>query len=228
MTAGEVGDLRVTTPELSVVMSSGRVSRLLVRAPRALYFHVRDAVGSMYGSHRREWLAKTEIKVGNLARRGFFYRVDPKSKVAPPDVRPDLGAIQAAAYTTSRVARELELGGIITPKRGRMLAIPIGVSLTPTGRKRRAMATPRRFRAASPDNELVLLRVGRSLVLHQVRRRGRKRVLLPAYRLVPRVVRRPRLRFFATWAGLAQDRVSRLVRALDRTVADAEAGREPS
>lgn len=220
-------DLKVTTPELAATMSSGRVDKMLARAPRSLFFHVRDAVGSMYGSHRREWLKRTQIKVGNLARRSFFYKVNPKEKAPPRGQRVDLAAIEATAYTKTEVGRALEFGETIVPKRGRYLAIPIGASLGPSGRKRRTWSTPARYRARE-GKPLVAIEKGGKLILHQVRHRGRRRFLVPAYLLVPQVQIKPRLRFYATWAELAPDRVMRLSRALDRTVADAEAGREPA
>lgn len=247
----------------SLGVDASHVQRLFERFPAVTFFHVRDAIGGMFGSHRREWLARTTVKMnprgmrvdrlssrtggasGKTARRSFFYKVFPQSKTL--SAGGSLEDITGEAYTSSEVALGLEQGGTRRPTKGRMLAIPIGVTLDSAGRPKQRWRRPSAFRRASPNNELVALTLkrGKLPILYQVKGGkkaaatagavslargkgkigGRKRILLPAYLLVRSVTNRPVLRFMATWDALAGDRAIRMKRAADRILEGADSGK---
>lgn len=213
-----------------------------------MFKHYRDAVGRIFGRHRREWIQRTlakfrdkglrvspigsGVKAANRqdAMRRFFYNVEPKAKTLPPgaDARAALESLHGEAYAGSKVAEGLEFGGTHRAKSGKMLAIPIGITLDSLGRPKGRWAWPSGYRRANPGKELLALRLDGRLKLYQVtsgrtkaaqqtvgalslrkdrpRGRGMARVLLPAYVLVRSVTRKPVLRFYATWDELQADR----------------------
>jgi len=259
------------TTGFAVTIGTGRLLSLFDRTPRLAFRHIRDAVGGMFGSHRREWLQRTQVEfsarggmraerlnsrqppaaAGFNSARTFFYKVQPQAKRVAPGVEPRLQDITAETYTQSRVALGLEVGGTFRAKGSRFLAIPIGVTLDSLGRPKSRWATPGSYRKASANNELVSLKLrGKYPVLYQVkgggsrraasqqgafsllsdrpqgRRSTGRRILLPAYQLVPAVTRRAILRYVATWEDLEQDRARRLTQAADNILADIDSGKQ--
>lgn len=113
------------------------LERGLVLAPVATYFWLRDAVGAVFGRHRRDWIRQKRIKFGSRKagirvgkvnerlpndHRSVIYRVDPaeqRRKDAPVD------EIHGETYTHSEALESLQKGTTIKPKRGQFLAIPI-------------------------------------------------------------------------------------------------------
>lgn len=167
---------------------SSPIEKLFRRAPAVTFFHLRDALGSMYGSHRREWLARTRVRFhrggmraealnsrtetpsGFAGERTFFYRVWPRDKRPPAGAKVDLSTIRAESFTRSDAALGQELGGERRPQRGRYLAIPIGVTLDSRGRPKSRWRTPAAYRRARAGNELLALEIrGRPLTLYQVK-----------------------------------------------------------
>lgn len=248
---------RVAADPFDFVLTDRRVQRLFERAPRVTFFHIRDAMGRIFGSHRREWLQRKDVNFrrggmrADRLRQGagvgasqssatFFYRVMPQQKTVPEGQRVDLSDITGESFSESDVALGLETGGTFTAQRSRMIAIPIGVTLDRLGRPKSKWVTPTRFRRSSARNKLVLIQQrGKAPILFQVKgggtrsgkRRGgtkskSKRVLLPAYMLVPRIQRRPRLKYLHTWDTMGSGRGRRLREALDRIVRDIERGRQ--
>lgn len=181
---------------------------------------------------------------GWFRRRSFFFVVKPSAKAVNGQV-PDLESIQAEAFTESPVAQGLEEGGESRAKGRRFLALPIGVTLDAAGRPKSRWNTPERFKRFA-NNKLVSIRMPgtKSPVLYQVKRgrraaeqtgavmqigEGRKkkrdrRILLPAYVLVPQVRRQRRLRFLETWDRLDADRGRRLGTGLARVVKELDGG----
>ena len=179
---------------LSFSITDDVIERLFRVVPRITWEAIRDMVGGVFGSHRREWLAakkvdfreKGGLRAGNLSsrdsvpggfhgRRTFFYRVFPANKKAPAGRTPDLSEISGETFTRSEVAEGLEFGGTHRPKGGRFLPIPIGITLDSLGRPKSKWVTPSKYRRASPKNDLVTFRrqPGGPLVLHQRRRKGK-------------------------------------------------------
>lgn len=182
-------------------INNPRVGDLFAKAPAVMFFHVRDTVGAIMGSHRREFLARTEVKfkgggmrVGNITgraslssgpatswdvRRSFIYEVSPVDKVPPPGVTPDLAQIAAASATTSPAALGLEKGGTFPPREGRYQALPIGITLDSLGRVKGKWTSPTRFLQGKQKKELVAVRKlagpGRqpNLVLYWKKKTGR-------------------------------------------------------
>lgn len=161
-------------------INNPEVGALFGRAPAVMFWHVLDTVGAIMGSHRREFLARTEVKfkgggmrVGNLSsratlssgpatswdvRRSFIYEVTPVSKEVPKDTKPDLAQIAAASATTSPAALGLEKGGTFGPREGRYEALPIGITLDSLGRVKGKWTSPTRFQAGKTKKEIVALR----------------------------------------------------------------------
>lgn len=240
-----------TSQDLDVRSNLPDVVKLFRRGPQATYYHLRDAIGGMAGSHRREWLQRTEVAmnrggfaataikpnptVSGFAGRFFYYRVGPGTRPTRPK-EPRLSDITLELYSTSEVALAQEQGATIRPRTGRMLAIPIGVSLRKDGRPIPRWHTPRAYRQSAANNDLVALNLAGNPKLYQVRRgvaaarksgafsrvgEGAKpararTVLLPAYQLAKQVQLKPRLRFMATWDALQDDRKVRFARAASR------------
>lgn len=215
--------------DVEMQVSAGRIQNLFVRAPGTAFFYFRDVVGSMFGSHRREWIARNQVafKQKRTINKLFFYRVYPRKNLKPvPGAPVSLDQIKGETYTRSKMALAHERGGTITPTRGKALAIPIGGSLLPSGKVRKEWRTPAKFRAAFPSRELIALGSAGKRVLYEARRtkggRRRKREgrdkLTPAFVLVPSVTLKPRLNFFKTWDQLSSDRGRRLAAALAKIV----------
>lgn len=233
-------------------LTSGRILSLFERSPRVVFFHLRDTLGSMFGSHRREWLKRNELtfKKKRTANRLFFYKMQPrdKEKMPPPGVPVSLDRIKGEAYTRSKMALAHELGGTITPTSGRMLAIPLGGTMTAGGNIRKGMRDPREFRAAFPDRNLVGLSSGSGrIVLYEAKKgaaasrkegalmrsseggkKARDReVLVPMFALVKSVRLKARLNFMATWDELQGDRQRRFELMMSNIVKDISDG-QPS
>lgn len=237
-------------------INNPEVGRLFERAPAKMFFHVRDTVGAIMGSHRREFLARTDVKfknrgmrVNNVAsratlssgsatswdvRRSFIYEVSPEGKTVPEGQKPDLSKIAAGSATTSPAALGLEKGGTFRPTKGRYQALPIGITLDSLGRVKGKWTSPTRFAQGKTPKEIVALKkkgaAGKqpNFVLwwrkKTGRGKGRKEVLLPAFLLVPRVTRKPRLKYLETWRNLEADRSVRLAAMMDRAEKDMQGG----
>lgn len=249
--------------EMSVDLNTRKLGLLFERVPRLTFFHMRDTLGAIYGSHRREWLQRTQakfrprgIKADNLRsgnadarpRHGgtFVYNVEPAAKAPPAGTDVNLEQISAESFSTSKIALGLEQGGTHTARRGRLLALPIGVTLDSAGRPKSRWVTPGAYKRSGARNRLVAIKFrGRAPVLYQVKGGRSKKaaetpgafgrtvkgeskpqILLPAYVLVPRVRRRALLRYGATWEELESDRDRRIGVAADKIIGDAERGRE--
>lgn len=262
------GDVFVRADPFGYGVKAEEIADLFNRFPAVAFHHYRDTLGSIFGSHRRRWLERTQAKLdqakglraekpnsrkqfsrSRVGRRTVFYRIYPRQTKnkdgsfkrfsSKSGDAPSLSQISGEAFTTSQVALGLEQGGVRKPKKGRALAIPIGVTLDSVGRPKSRWRTPSKYLKASPKNKLLLLALdkGKPPLLYQVRGSGKKalstagavsqaadkgriggrrRVLLPAYRLVPQVRTRPVLRFMATWDELEPDRRRRWGRAMDR------------
>jgi hypothetical protein len=242
--------LRVSTPDFTATADLGKIAALFDRAPRVVWTRMRDVFGAIFGSHRREFLARTKVKMedmraespnsravtqsGFARARTFFYKVYPQQRSPQSGARPDLGAISGQSFTHSAVALGLERGGTFRAQGGDYLALPIGITLDSLGRPKSRWARPALFARGKNPKDLVVLRdfenPGEAPILFWKRRRGRggRNVdFEPAFMLVRSVTRRPLLGFMRTWGELAGDRDRRLKEALRRTVAEIEAGREP-
>lgn len=252
-------------------LTVGTLFSLFERTPRLVYRHVRDAVGGAMGAHRRSFLSNTKVEFGdrqglyarkldsrpNTAqatfgeRRAFFYKVFPDRKTIPKGSAVTLDDIRGEAYTGSKVALGLEVGGVFRGKSGKgLIAIPIGITRDSSGRVKGTWATPKLFRQASANNQLVAIRYRRWPRLYQVRKGGSRkvaaapgaftpisarpqgrqrsasRILIPAYQLVPLVRRRKLLGFLDSWDRLEGDRTRRFRAALDNVVRDIDDGKQ--
>ena len=183
--------IRVSDGIVSLHSNLAEIERLFRKAPDAVFRHVRDYFGQIFGSHRREWLRQTQVDirggkqgiratpvsdqptVPGWQERGFFYRVVPRSKTRAKGQT--LEAIRGETYTGSSAAELQEFGGSTRPKRSRYLALPTGVTLRSDGRPVPVWRTPRKFLAAKSGNELVSLDVGSGPMLYQVVRASAKR-----------------------------------------------------
>ena len=89
-----------------------RVFETFRQAPVSVFFHVRDTLGAIFGSHRREWLQRTQVQfqrggfkalplrsgeatAPGFRSRFFFYQVEPATKRWPADNVPPLEKIEA-------------------------------------------------------------------------------------------------------------------------------------
>lgn len=223
--------------------------KLFGRAPRVVYKHLRDALGGMYGEHRREWLAKKQVQfergglqaatVGSRAsaaagtfdaRRTFTYDVHPEQREVAEGTKVDLNQLSAEAGTSSPVALGLERGGSFTANNGKQIPIPIGITLDSRGRVKSRWTTPKRFiEASAKQKELVPIRMrsGKEALFWKKplgRGKNKRFALLPAYQLVDRVNRKPRLHYYDTWDALQASRDRRLSRANGNAVKEIEGG----
>jgi hypothetical protein len=213
-----VAELKIPTAEFKA---------LFLLAPGVTFYHVRDTMGGIFGSHRRTFLKRTDVKLRRLGR-AFRYKVKPKDKKRK--FYQDLGDITGEAYTTSTAALGLEKGGTIRPKRGRFLIIPLGEALTTTGRLKKRWSPGRRPKSlvVLPDNFGVIgprIR-NRGLMLFWPKKVGKGRVLIPVFRLVRSVTIKKRLGFMRTWDQLSSDRDQRFSRAMDKIVSDIAKGKK--
>lgn len=232
-------------------LTTGRIMGLLMdRSPRVVFFHLRDTLGSIFGSHRREWLKRNELtfRKKRTANKLFFYRMQPrdKEKMPPPGVPVSLDRIKGEAYTRSKMALAHELGGTIVPTSGRMLAVPLAGTMTAGGNLRKGMRDPAEFRATFPDRDLVALSSGGGrVVLYEAkkgaaaaRREGAvsrvsdggkkardREVLVPMFALVKSVRLRARLKFMSTWDELQADRHRRFGLMMTNIVRDISDGK---
>jgi hypothetical protein len=218
--------------------------------------HLRDTLGAIMGSHRRQFLADTQIKLDQRAQgmkvynvqsaaagapnrqqssrnayNKFFYTVRPKTVSKRSKNPPTLDKINAEAFTTSPVALMHERGGIIRPRRRKMMAIPMGMTIRSDGRVVPRWSTPAKYKASKSGNQLVALRRQGKPILYAVlkatakaasrqgavqrtsdatKKKRQRRVLVPAYTLVPQVKLLPKLAFVGSWDRLATDRKRRL------------------
>lgn len=243
-----------------------KLARLFRRVPGVTAFHLRDTIGAIMGSHRREFLADTAVQVTDAGKgfrvakmqseavnapnrqasrknafSSFFYTVRP-AKVNKDDKNPQIQNISAEAFTTSKIAYIHEVGGTVRPRSRRMLAIPVGMTLRSDGKPIPRWRTPAKYRASKAGNDLVVFKRGKKPLLWAVlkgtgknartsgavmqvgegqKKKSDRRILAPAYRLVPSVKMQPRLRFITTWERLAPDRTRRIARMFDRIVEEA-------
>lgn len=161
-----------------------QIAKLADQAPDKAYAHVRDLFGAIFGSHRREWIARKGVefrrggmvatgvsanpRVSGWTGRAFFYRVVPNEKRRPEGASID--DIAGEVYTTSVAAELQETGGTTKPKVSRWLALPIGVTLRADGQPVPVWRTPAKYRRAKAGNELVSADLGHGPTLYQVRR----------------------------------------------------------
>lgn len=153
-----------------------RLDAFFLAVPASTFYHFRDTLGGIFGSHRREFLARTLVDLkghgdkkglrvqdmktskqrarGFAGTRSFFYSVLPRSKKWRPGFT--LDKIQAESFTHSKVALAHEQGGQFLPKLGRFLAIPIGATLRSDGQVIPKFSTPRRF-LRGPEKETLTL-----------------------------------------------------------------------
>lgn len=210
-------NVRVNVPGAgSVEVLARSVGRTIEAVGPLMFRHYRDAVGRVFGRHRREWLTRTlakfrangmragpigtSVKPANPgdARRRFFYNVTPAAKTLPPgtDLRVALDSIRGETYSGSEVAEGLEFGGTFRALGGKFLAIPIGVTLDSLGRPKPRWATPAAFARTSPTKKLVALRLDGTLKLYQVVS-GRTKAAQQTPGAVSRLADRPRGRGLA-------------------------------
>lgn len=156
------------------------------RAPRLVYFWLRDATGKTFGKHRREWLRANQVKFGSRVRgiqvphvnaagarpdfRTVSYVVLPKSsRTTERGTTAPIEAIAGDAFATSTALEALQHGATIRPRSGRFLAIPI------KPRRGRAFRVgPRRFRnRLRKSSRLITIRTrsGRLILAERQRRR---------------------------------------------------------
>lgn len=237
---------RIRVAGLDVTVDPRAVRDLFDRAPHKTFFHLRDVYGSIFGSHRREWLARTEVKFNRGGMRAapfgrsetgrgfqtdkqFYYTVDPKRKSVPKSETPNLEEIQGEAYTRSEVALGLETGGTFRAIGNPLMAIPIGFALNKLGRPKAGFSSPEALKKHPRlvFKDLVAFKMGnrKSPVLYLVKALKTKTILLPVFVLVRSITRKPRMRFMATWDALVGDRDQRLSRALTRIVEELEHGK---
>lgn len=213
-----------------LILNTGGILRLFNKAPRATFFHLRDTLGSVFGSQRREWLKRNELtfKKKRTANKLFFYRMRPadRDKMPAPGATVSLDKISGETFTRSKMALAHELGGTIRPTSGRFLSIPIGGALTPGGSVRRGMRDPREFRATFPNRNLVsLARDGKPVLYEAKKGRGQTEKLVPMFALLRSVTLKQRLNFMSTWDSLQADRQRRFDEMLRRIVKDVTDGK---
>lgn len=237
----------IKTDALTVSASTGRIVKLFETAPHKTFFHVRDAVGGMMGSHRREWLKRTDVDFqrggmqaaafgsksgadapGYRSDKKFFYIVEPRRKSVPRSQTPNLEDISAVAFTRSLPALGLETGGTFRAVGNPFMAIPIGYALNKRGKPKPGFSSPAALKAHPRlvnKDTVVIQKPGRAPVIYLQKPLKRRTRLLPLFVLVRSVNRKARLRFMATWRELVRDRERRLARAADRIVTELEQGR---
>ena len=223
------------TLDVSVKIPVKEYQDLFDQAPDVAFYHLRDTMGAVFGSFRRTHLSRTQVR---NARRLTFYRISPlgnQGKKRKPGQ--DLSAIVGESLTSSKAALGLEVGGTIRPKKGKFLAIPMDTVRTKSGRARKGSHSPKRYARGKKPGSLVVLpeNAGQfppnpradGLVLFHRRGSGKKRRLIPVFRLVREVRIKPRFKFMDTWDSLKADRVARFRKGLDRIVSDMAKGKTP-
>lgn len=238
---------RLSVGGLEVNITTGRILDLFERAPHKTFFHIRDAFGGMFGSHRREWLKRTDVKFqrggmkaapfgsrtgsdgGNFASdKKFFYIVDPKKKSVPRSQTPRLEDITGQAFTHSVAALGLETGGIFRARTAAHLTIPIGFALNKLGNPKAGFSS---LEALRKHPRLVFKKTiarkkpGQAPIIYLVKKLKTKTKYLPIFILVRSANRKARMKFLDTWDMLAKDRGRRLSRALLRIIDELEGGK---
>lgn len=245
---------RVQFSGLTVTATSGRILDLFERAPHKTFFHIRDTFGAIFGSHRREWLKRTEVQFqrGGMkaaafgSRAGseggsfqsdkkFFYIVDPKKRSVPKSATPRLEDIQAQAFTHSEAALGLETGGVFRARGNPFMAIPIGYALRTSivgnvvGHKPKAgFSSPQALKdhpRLKYKDTISRKRPGRAPIIYLRKKLKTKTKYLPIFMLVRSINRKPRMKFMSTWEQLESDRARRLSQALTKIVEELERGK---
>lgn len=226
-----------------LLVDDSEVQFLFAAAPRATFKWMRDWMGRIFGSHRREWLERTAVRVGvsggaNFDRSGFYgglfgrarsfrYVIEP-SQQAIPD-HPDLSQIRASVFTDSRAALGLELGGTWRNVHGkRFLAIPLKRARNSLGKKKRPYQTPETARAAGKTFFSFRAKRTGKLYLAELIAKGagknKRFAFKPTYLLVREVHQKPVLRFLQTWKELEAGRMQRLEEAKQKILQEVKKG----
>lgn len=215
---------------LAIRVSDEEIASLFKAAPRRTFLGMRDYVGQISGSFRREWLRYVMGAIKGPRKeylfRSFTYDVTPKQSEVPNPI--DLGAIRARYVTTSAILLGLEKGGTYGPKSGsRYLAIPIpgGPAMSASGVKKKAYASPQVARASGIGADQLAGSAKAKTFFTFVNKQGKKFIAQLfskgrgagqrywfelAWRLEPKITVRPVLRFISTWRAMEQDRALRL------------------
>jgi hypothetical protein len=227
--ANPITPLFSTDIRLTVV--DEQVKQLFRRLPAATFRAIRDYMGRIFGSHRREWLAKTAVRLGveggaKFDREGFYggifgrarsfkYRIEPATKQVPDF--PNLALIRGSVGTTSRAALGLELGGTWRARHKRFMAIPLKRALNVLGQKKKPYQSPATAKAAGRQFfSFVAKRTGRLYLAELISKgagKNKRWAFKPTYRLVSEVHQKPILRFLETWRDEAPGRARRLEEA---------------
>lgn len=211
----------------------------------ALYPYIFAGLRRAFGAYRREFNAgrhlpgkQAQLKGGKVGlrirnpnqpglRHQFFWRTHPANEKAGR-----LDDILVEFYTGSPVAKAMEFGATVRPKRGRALAIPVGYALSAKGRIKRNFRTPDKARARGFRFVYIPRRGNRGPYLAVDKnnpkgkapgKRGKKRgapELRVVFVLTPSVRIRKRLGFYAGWDRFEPERNKRLDAELARYLRD--------
>lgn len=187
--------------------------KALLLGPRITAKYLHDGLLRVFLGYRNTFLAKMGVRGAKAGRSGL------KSKRAwIVDVRSnkrDIRTIKGRIFTAWIGAPLLEHGGVVTPRKRRMLAIPIG-GMGETKKARRGHATPSASRRRR--QKYVALGSDKGALLFPLTAKGR-RSKVPRFALVRQVRVRPQMGFFRLWVKHLPDAERRLGDSLQQALA---------
>lgn len=227
------GETLIQEGPLRVASSFPQLEEMFRQSPQIVAFHARNVIGRWFGRHFREWKAQLPAGLRRMGARAYRYRVLPFADAGNQatlrkrisNSPGDLWRIQGRGIVRSPVALIHETGGVIRPKSGRMLAIPVGrygKSVPKRVRTQTIGMSPSAWNQRHPDRKWFVLKArrrgGRGAFLArktgQRTAKGRERVEV-GYVLKPEVRIPARLRLLETWVGLAGYRATTLQEATE-------------
>lgn len=182
--------------------------------------------GKLFRSHYRGFLANV-FKTGGGRRVANSFGVYTAGH--------DLGTLRLGVFTRWEAAPTYQDGGVIRPRKGRYLVVPITRrAYTSRGRVKRSWRNPDGSFKASLFDDLYQIRTTKGMILlvRNVKARGNRfggatlrrpgkagaNAIEPVFLLIRSTSRRAVLRFFQEWARLAGPRGQRLQEAINRSI----------
>ncbi|MCD6459407.1 hypothetical protein J7L67_01915 [bacterium] len=179
--------------------------KMFIKAPEILAYEFQDAFSHIKLKFFKTLKSTMKVKRTTGYWKLFQGRVYPEKRIQAK--KPE--NVEMRIWTRSRLAKIHERGGVITPKRAKMLAIPIGDAAKKTTKQ-----VKKQYADKSKIKKLVMVEVMGKLYLVKLNKK-RKRFL---FALMKKVTVKPKLNFEKTWVSLKAFRAMILNQALDITV----------